>query len=492
MAAWDRRTPKQLATAREAAVKAQVVDAVGPFSPFWRERLASLGRTPAQVGTVAGLTALPAVGERDVCPDGDPAGAGALVLQVTERGWALHADGPTLRKALVRRTLARRSYAALVEDDTRPTSYVPAGLGVRYPLASTRGDLDLVARAGARLWQVLGLTRADVLVAALAPMSSAAAQALQYAALGAGSPALLAGPEAGPVADALRLLPATVLALPVERAVELVEDLDDAGAELSGVRTVLLVGAPTDTQRADLAGLLAELGLGAAVVLAAHTPDGHRALWGECRESAGRTGLHTYPDLDLVELVDPETGEPVGKRDGGEVVLSQLGWRGSALLRWRTGDLAAAVDETPCPACGRTVPRVLGARRAALVPVLRLNDGPGAVDLRAVDLRAVDLRAVDLRAVDLRGVTGALAGRADLRDWRVVVGPSRRRGTDELLVYVVAATGTDEAEVGVGVALDVRAACGLLPTQVLVVAPGQLPTGPAGPCRRVLGRPAAG
>ncbi len=229
MSSWDRRTPKQLAARRVAAVRAQVVDAVGPFSPYWRERLLSLGRTPAQAGTLAGLPALPAAGERDVCPDGDPAGAGSLVLQAGERDFALHAEGPMLRRALRARLVSKGSYRAVVEADTRPTSYVWAGLGLRFPVASTRSDLDVVARAGARLWQVLGLTRADVLVAALPLSPTAALQALQYAALGAGSPALFPGAEPDQVAAALALVPATVLALDTPNAAVLLNDLDEAG-----------------------------------------------------------------------------------------------------------------------------------------------------------------------------------------------------------------------------------------------------------------------
>jgi len=478
MSSWDRRTPKQLAARRVAAVRAQVVDAVGPFSPYWRERLLSLGRTPAQAGTLAGLAALPAAGERDVCPDGNPAGAGSLVLQAGERDFALHAEGPTLRRALRARLVSKGSYRAVVEADTRPTSYVWAGLGLRFPVASTRSDLDVVARAGARLWQVLGLTRADVLVAALPLSPTAALQALQYAALGAGSPALFPGAEPDQVAAALALVPATVLALDTPNAAVLLDDLDEAGAPLSAVATVLLVGAPTEDERADVAEALARSGARAAVVLAVHAPDGHRLLWGECRQGAGdEQGLHTYPDLELVALVDPETGEPatgkpVSRPAVGsglyEVVLTQLGLRGSALLRWRTGDLADRLEEARCPACSRTVPRVVGTRRGALVPALALRTGH--------------------RRVDLRSVSGALVGRADVADWRVLVGPSARDGADELLVHVAPTAGADAGDVAVAVTRDLRVAAGLLPTQVLVVGTEELPAGAGWLSRRVLSR----
>ncbi|MDT7547355.1 MAG: hypothetical protein QOE99_3465 [Actinomycetota bacterium] len=469
MAAWDRRTPQQNAKLREAAVRAQVVDAVAPFSPWWKARLKAIGRAAKTVATVEGLASLPAAGERDVCPDGDPSGMAALVLQGSEAGFALHAEGPVLRRALASRVARAGSYTAIVERDTRPTSFVWAGLGMRFPIASTRSDLDLVARAGARLWQVLGLTRADVVVSALPTAATAAGTALELGALGAGSPLLPAGDDVEEVATTLRLVAATALALPSAAAARVIDDLDEAGAPMSTLRRVLLVGGAYDDERADVRAALQRAGVAeSCLILAVHAPDGHRLLWAECAESAGTTGLHTYPDLDVVQLVDSETGEAPTGSGPHEVVVTQLGFRGTALLRWRTGDLADAVVEEACASCGRTVPRVTGLRPGALVPPLDLRTGA--------------------RPVDLRGVSAALVGRADVADWRVVIGRSARDDADEVVVHVVPAAGADEAEIAVAVARDIRSAAGLLPSQVVLATDGDLPSGGPGLSRRVLSR----
>jgi len=447
--AWDTKSTKKQQSDQASALRSQVLDAVGPFSPFWRSRFKSLGTTAAKVATPGGLFGLAAVGERDVCPDGAPTGAAALVLQAGESGWALHAEGPQLRKALTRRLVRKGTYRAMVEADTRPTTFVFAGLGFRWPVASTRSDLDVIARAGARLWQVLGLTSADVLVCGLPTQPSGALQALQLGALGAGSPAIFSGPDA--LTATLKLVPASVLALESATAAD---QLDAAAAVIGSVRTVLLVGAPTDDERADVAAALQSAGV-TAKVRAVHVPDGHRLMWAECAQ--GGEGLHTYPDLDLVQLVDPETGESADATGPFELVLTQLGLRGSTLLRWRTGDLAERVTTEPCPSCRRTVPRVLGVRRRALVPDVELRSGR--------------------RGVDLRAVSSALLGRSDIADWRVLLGPTARRQTHALLVHVVPNPDADSSDVAVGVARDVRAAAGLLPTQVVIEESGTLPAG---------------
>lgn len=386
------------------------------------------------------------MGERDVSPNGDPAAMAALVLQAGEAGFALHASGPALRRAIRLRAMRKDAYQRVVDADTRATSYVFAGVGMRYPIASTRADLDTIARAGARLWAVLGLTRNDVMVSAVDPAATTEHVALQYAATGAGAPALFPGGHPADLATAIRLAPPTVLALPTDRAVELLENMRG----LESLRTVLLVGAPTDAERsAATHAARRAVGAGDLAVLAVHAPAGARLLWGECRESGGSTGLHSYADLDVLQVVDPDTGEHTSS--DGELVLTQLGMRGSALFRWRTADLVDSVTSSPCPSCHRVVPRAEGLQRHALVT------GIGEQG--------------DL--LDLRSVASALSGRRDVRDWRIVVGRRDRDGAPRVVVRL-APDGTDTAGIVIGAAADIRALAGALPTQIVLSDPYEL------------------
>src|SRR3954469_8062921 len=210
MPSWDRRSPSAQATLRDRLVREQVRDVVAPFSPYWKDRLPQMGIKGASITQLRDLDRIPAAGERDVCPDGNPSQAARLVVQASETGYALHAPGPSLRKALLRRAVDLDSYRRQVEADSRATTYVFDGLAFRFPIASTRSDLDLVARAGARLWQVLGLTSADVFVSAVPVAATTDHVALQYAAIGGGSPALFPGDDPEEVAATLQLVPATV------------------------------------------------------------------------------------------------------------------------------------------------------------------------------------------------------------------------------------------------------------------------------------------
>jgi len=68
----------------------------------------------------------------------------------------------------------------------------------------------------------------------------------------------------------------------------------------------------------------------------------------ECKE---QNGLHIWEDYYIVEIIDPDTLEPVREGEVGELVLTTLNREAMPLLRYRTRDLTRILSGT-C-ACGR-------------------------------------------------------------------------------------------------------------------------------------------
>ena len=68
----------------------------------------------------------------------------------------------------------------------------------------------------------------------------------------------------------------------------------------------------------------------------------------ECQE---QNGLHIWEDYYIVEIIDPDTLEPVPEGEVGELVLTTINREGMPLLRYRTRDLTRVLSGE-CP-CGR-------------------------------------------------------------------------------------------------------------------------------------------
>jgi phenylacetate-CoA ligase len=74
---------------------------------------------------------------------------------------------------------------------------------------------------------------------------------------------------------------------------------------------------------------------------------------GECEECNGQ---HINEDHFLVEILDPETLQPVAPGEIGEIVITTLTKEAFPVIRYRSRDLARLLPE-PC-ACGRTFKRI--------------------------------------------------------------------------------------------------------------------------------------
>ena len=98
-------------------------------------------------------------------------------------------------------------------------------------------------------------------------------------------------------------------------------------------------------------------------------------------ECGSQSGLHINEDEFIAEVIDPETLEPVGDGQKGELVLTNLGRVGMPLIRYRTGDLGV-ISRQPC-ACGRRWARLAGGvlgRADDMITVRGVNVFPSAIE----------------------------------------------------------------------------------------------------------------
>lgn len=209
-------------------------------------------------------------------------------------------------------------------------------------VASSAADLERLAELGRRWLSQAGVRTDDALVGLLPSRADLAFWQLTLGCRRAGVPALHLGPDAE-AAEVASYAP-TVLAGPPAALRRVVEEGTGSDDDLSATRLLLVTGRLVDDERAALAAHLPQ-----ATIRSAWAPPGVRALWGEC--AAG--GIHTWPDTEVLDVVDGRDQLTAGV---GELVWTPVGWRGTVVLRLRTGVRGRVVD-VPCP-CGAHSPRV--------------------------------------------------------------------------------------------------------------------------------------
>jgi len=83
-----------------------------------------------------------------------------------------------------------------------------------------------------------------------------------------------------------------------------------------------------------------------------------------------RNGLHINEDHFLVEVVDPQTLEPLPLGQTGELVITTLTKEAFPVIRFRTRDLTSLLAE-PCPCWSQDHAHGTGIRRSDDVLIIR-------------------------------------------------------------------------------------------------------------------------
>jgi phenylacetate-CoA ligase len=312
-----------------------IADDVYPYCAFYRQRFDRAGVRPGSVKSVDDLARIPLTTYDELVD-----GAAALVHPAAD---TIKAYGDQSLRWRFRLAEVFGGRARFVRDHIDPR-YKPM-LWIKQgwlEVASTADDLDALAELGRRTLERAGVRGGDHLVTVSPRTPDLAFWQLALGARAGGVAAAHLGAGAKPK-DVVAANP-TVLAGNPAALLAIARGL---AGPIASVRTVLAAGAPIDAATRER---LADLGA-AAVVVNAWAPAGARALWAECREGGA---LHTWPDHEVIEILDPDSARPVG---AGEVVWTGVGWRGTALVRLRTG-VFARLHETACRACGRTTPRL--------------------------------------------------------------------------------------------------------------------------------------
>jgi phenylacetate-CoA ligase len=248
--------------------------------------------------------------------------------------------------------------------------------GKRKVLAYTQRDIDVWKHMFARCYETAGLTTLDRVQICVGYGLWTAGAGFQLGCEHFGAMALPIGP--GNMDMQLQILTdlgATCLCATASMALLMGEEVEKAGLRDRVKLRKCIFGSETHspTMRKafeeklgledsfDITGLTELYGPGAGLECAAHE------------------GIHYWADLYIVEILDPETLEPVEPGEVGEMVVTSLQKEAAPLIRYRTRDLTRLLPGD-CP-CGITLPRhdkILG-RSDDMIIFRGVNIYPGQI-----------------------------------------------------------------------------------------------------------------
>ena len=282
-------------------------------SPFYQQRFREAGLTPESIRSLDDLQKIPFTTKQDL-REHYPFGLSAVPLEEVVR---LHSSSGTT--------------------------------GTPTVILHTQHDLDEWANAVARCLYMVGLRKGDIFQNSSGYGMFTGGLGFQYGAERLGM--LTVPAAAGNTKRQIKFITdfgTTALhAIPsyAGRLYEVMEEMGIDPRRDTKLRTLVIGAEPhSDEQRRRIEDMLG---------VKAYNSFGMSEMCGpgvafECPE---QNGLHIWEDYYIVEIVDPDTLEPVPEGETGELVLTTINREAMPLLRYRTRDLTRILPGD-CP-CGR-------------------------------------------------------------------------------------------------------------------------------------------
>jgi phenylacetate-coenzyme A ligase PaaK-like adenylate-forming protein len=409
---WQQLPETEIRRLQAEKLRHYLRDVIIPFSPHYRELFREHGLDAGSIHTLDDLQRLPFTEKSDLLPTPEHPERFKEFVLTPVRETLAHRPGTIVRAALHGRKQVEEELAA----EFRPVSiYFTTGRAAEpLPFLLTRHDLDNLASASRRLMEVCGAQPEFRMLNAFPFAPHLAFWFTYYAGVSFGVLSVSSG--GGKVMGTegnLRLMrklnPDAIIGVPTF-IYHLLHQAAEENVRCENLKRIVLGGEKTsDGLRRKLRELAGELGAHNVDVLASYGFTEAKLAWAECPFPHDQLpgGYHLYPDLAIVEIVDPKTGEIVPPNQPGEIVFTPLDARGSVVLRYRTGDyIDGGLVYEPCPYCRRSAPRLVGKiSRASEIREMNLDKLKGTlVDFNQLEHVLDDAPHVGAWQLELRKV----------------------------------------------------------------------------------------
>ena len=407
---WETASPDEITHRQNRLLAPYLRDRVIPFVAHYREMFREQGIGTGDIQTVEDLRKLPFTSKRNL---------------ENPRDFVVIPDEALLKKqwSTIKGAFRHgpRGIKTALEEELRPVLLTSTTGRSSAPVAFlySKHDLARLEEGGARMMTLCGADPSWRHFNAFPFAPHLAFWQAHYASIGFTTFVLSTGGgktmgTEGNIRLLSKINPDSIIAMPTF-LYHLLQEGAENGARWTNLKRLVLGGEKVPTgMRRKLRDLSAAVGAGEVGIMSTYGFTEAKIAWTECLPpgDAGPSGFHTYPDMGLVEIIDPDTGENVPNGQPGEVVYTPLDARGTVVLRYRTGDLIeGGLTYEPCPHCGRTCPRLIG----------KIS--------RVSDIRRLQIGKLKGTLVDFNALENILDDTEGLGAWQIEI---RKRNDDPL------------------------------------------------------------
>jgi len=339
-----------------------------PFSPHYQQLFKKNNIDPQSIKTVVDLKRIPFTSKKDFIDPANLRKSIDFVLQPDAQKIKKHWPLPELLKLKALGFLKGEEY---VKDrlgrEYRPIFITFTTGTTDKPLSYlySNHDIQNLYTSGSRMLNLFDIKPTEYIVNLFPFAPHLAFWQVVYGGLSSCALILSTGGgkstgTEGNIAAILKMKPSVILGVP-SYVYHVLRQAQEQGHKMESVKKVVLGAARVSSAfKLKLEELLLSMGASDVSVFGTYGFTEARCAWAECPSSNNMSsGYHLYPDKEIIEIIDPQTGEVKGEGEDGEIVYTSLDSRGSSVIRYRTGDFATGgVTWEPCPHCKRTVPRL--------------------------------------------------------------------------------------------------------------------------------------
>lgn len=386
-----------------------------PYHPFYHSLFKKNKISFFDIRTIDDLKKLPFTTKEDIAPtEKNPNKFVDFVLQPNEKLAMQYAPLHKKIKIIFNKTSLYYEYKPI------HLHFTTGRTANATPFLYSACDLQRLEEAGKRMMETLGISHDNVLVNSFPYAPHLAFWQTFFAAKGANIFSLQTGGGkilgTDRIISSTQAMKATVLAGMPGYLYHLLRTAKDQKKNFKSLNLVILGGERVPAGLRDrLKDFLISMGAKNPRILSTYAFTEGKCAWVECKEESG---YHLYPDFEFIEAVD-KNGERVNEGEKGEIVYTSLDWRGSVVLRYKTGDMTKGLYHDKC-SCGRTLPRI-----------------DGAIE-RSSEYKEFMLTKIKGSLVNLNAFFSIMMSSKDIEEWQVEI---RKKNNDpydidELIVYV--------------------------------------------------------